>query len=137
MLLSSDLKNSNDLGFDPFQPQGVDEIEHSFIEGSGPNPSSGEVDMAPKFRAFGQKKTKASADPPIVADPPAIQHLTPVQDPILTLPRTTEVEASLTATRAVRKYLGQSLSFSRSANSSQMYAKGKQISLEGQSSELV
>ena len=63
--------------------------------------------MALKFRAFGHKKTKTADDPPIVVDPIAIQHLAPIQDPILALLGIAEVDASLIETPLHSKRKGK------------------------------
>ena len=75
LVLSSDLEDSNDLAFTPLRPVGADVIAHYYSKGCDSDTSSGEVNMAPKFRTLGQKKSHAVANLPAVLDPPIVQDL--------------------------------------------------------------
>ena len=45
-------------------------IKHSYSKGGGLDSSSGEVNMALKFRTFGKKKTQAAINSSAMPDPP-------------------------------------------------------------------
>ncbi|GFY88744.1 hypothetical protein Acr_06g0006840 [Actinidia rufa] len=64
LVSSSDLEDFDDLAFASHQPVGEDMIAHSYSEGDGSDTSLGEINMVPKFKTVGQKKSKAAADPP-------------------------------------------------------------------------
>ena len=66
----SNFKDSDVLVFVLIQPMSEDVITPSYSKGGGSNTSSGEVNMAPRFRTLGHKKSKASFDPLVVLDPP-------------------------------------------------------------------
>ena len=68
--MSSDLEDSNDLIFAPLNLASEDMIAHSYLEGDDSDKSSGEVNMAPRFRTLGQKKSKVVVNLPTVLDPP-------------------------------------------------------------------
>ncbi|GFZ06927.1 hypothetical protein Acr_18g0010970 [Actinidia rufa] len=70
---SSDLEDLDELAFALPQPMVEEVIAQSFSKGGGSNMSSGEVNMAPRFRTLGQKKSKVVVDPPAVPEPPIDQ----------------------------------------------------------------
>ena len=65
-ILRSNNEYSGDLAYNPLQLIGEVEIAHSFREGDDSNVSSGEVDMASRFRTLGQKNSMSAANPPVV-----------------------------------------------------------------------
>ncbi|GFZ16768.1 hypothetical protein Acr_26g0000380 [Actinidia rufa] len=95
LVLSSDIEDFDNLAFAPLHLEGENMIEHSYSEGVITISSSREVNMAPNFRTFGQKKTQASIDPPVMPNPPVVQDPLQVQNPVLALTAPSEVEASL------------------------------------------
>ena len=60
-------------------------IAHSFKEGGNFDTSSGEVNMAARFRTLGQKKSKLVVNPLAVSVPSIILELLPSPTPVLTL----------------------------------------------------
>ncbi|GFY95433.1 hypothetical protein Acr_10g0008180 [Actinidia rufa] len=85
LVLSTDLEDSNNLAFSPFQPTGEDVIAHSYFDNDDFDTSSGKVNMALEFKTLGQKKPKAFVDPPAMSNPLTAQDSLPAPNPVLAL----------------------------------------------------
>ncbi|GFZ19774.1 hypothetical protein Acr_28g0004790 [Actinidia rufa] len=92
---SSNAQHFDDLAFAQLQYMGEVVIANSFKEDGDSDTSSSKVNMAPRFRTWGQKKSKLIANIPVVSVPLVIQDPQPTPAPILALTAQDEIELSL------------------------------------------